>query len=115
MGEIVGNIRKITLSNGSTYAIFDQGALRLDPTTKKIITGVGAVDNIILEGHLSITEIDDIPLAQLKYDVLVQGANGVIQKQDLRCVLAELGLVNGWVEDNGTLSLTYYTYSKSSQ
>lgn len=93
-----GNIKKIKLSNGSIYSIFDQGALRLEPNTNKIITGVGAVDRAILDGHLSITEIDDVPLANVQYDVLVQMANGEIKKQDLRQVLKNLGLITAKVE-----------------
>ena len=113
MGEIVGNIKKITLSNGSTYAIFDQGALRLDSDGKTIITGNGAVDRIIVSGNLHITKIDEIPLADTKYQVLVQGANGEIQYEDIRIVLSNLGqLVSGWEETNGTLGLKYYAYSK---
>lgn len=92
-----GNIKKIKLSNGSIYSIFDQGALRLSPENK-IITGVGAVDRAILDGHLSITEIDDVPLADVQYDVLVQMANGEIKKQDLRQVLKNLGLITAKVE-----------------
>jgi hypothetical protein len=97
---ITGNIKKIKLSNGDIYAIFDQGALRLDPTTNKIITGVGVVDTAILDGHLSITEIDDVPLADVQYKVLVQGANGEIKQQDLRQVLKNLGLITAKVENN---------------
>ena len=115
MADVIsGNIKKIKLSDGHIYSIFDQGALRLDPTTNKIITGVGPVDEAILDGHLSITEIDDVPLAQVQYKVLVQGANGEVKQEDLRYVLAKLGLVNGWeVDNNGTLELTYFDFSGS--
>lgn len=110
---ISGNIKKIKLSNGSTYAIFDQGALRLDSDGKTIITGNGAVDRIIIDGNLHITEIDEIPLADTKYKVLVQGTNGEIQYEDIRIVLSNLGqLVSGWEEVNGALTLKYYAYSK---
>lgn len=112
MGEIVGNIKKITLSNGSTYAIFDQGALRLDPTTNKIITGVGVVDEAILDGHLSITEIDDVPLADVQYPVLVQGANGEIKQQDIRQVLKNLGLITANVQ-NEILNLEVVDFTGS--
>ena len=109
MADVIsGNIKKIKLSNGNIYSIFDQGALRLDPTSKVILTGVDPVDEAILQGHLSITEIDDIPLVDFDYKVLVQDSNGEIKKRELRQVLAELGFVTGWKEENGILSLTYY-------
>ena len=110
----MGNIKKIKLSNGDIYTIFDQDALRLDPTTKKIITGVGPVDEAILDGHLFITEIDEIPLADTTYQVLVQGTNGEIQYEDIRTVLSKLGqLVSGWENVNGELRLKYYAYIKN--
>ena len=96
---ISGNIKKIKLSNGNIYSIFDQGALRLDTTTNKIITGVGVVDEAILDGHLSITEIDDVPLAQVQYPVLIQGANGEIKQQDIRQVLKNLGLITARMDE----------------
>lgn len=107
----MGNIKKIKLSNGDIYSIFDQGALRLDPTTKKIITGVGPVDEAILDGHLSITEIDDVPLAQVQYKVLVSPVIGTdastgkpiygeVQTQDIRQVLKNLGLLTARLDDN---------------
>ena len=111
----MANIKKIKLSDGSIYSIFDQGALRLDPTTNKIITGVGPVDEAILDGHLSITEIDDVPLAQVQYKVLVSPVIGTktdpdtgetkpiygrVQIQDIRQVLKNLGLITAKVENN---------------
>jgi hypothetical protein len=120
---IAGNIRKIQLSNGSVYTIFDQGALRLDPTTKKIITGVGPVDEAILNGHLSITTIDDVPLAQVQYKVLVSPVIGTdastgkpiygqVQTQDIRQVLKNLGLITAQVEGT-TLDLEVVDFEGS--
>ena len=98
---INGNIKKVKLSDGKIYSIFDEGALRLDPTTKKILTGNTVVDEAILDGHLSIIEIDDVPLAQVQAKVLVQDAtSGEIKQQDIRQVLKNLGLITAKVENN---------------
>lgn len=56
----MANIKKIKLSDGSVYSIFDEGALRLNGEGK-LITGNQVVDALILDG-LYITEVDDIPL-----------------------------------------------------
>lgn len=98
---IAGRIKKIKLSDERIYSIFDEGALRLDPTTKKILTGNTVVDEAILDGHLSIIEIDDVPLAQVQAKVLVQDAtSGEIKQQDIRQVLKNLGLITAKVENN---------------
>lgn len=98
---IAGRIKKIKLSDEKIYSIFDEGALRLDPTTKKILTGNTVVDEAILDGHLSIIEIDDVPLAQVQAKVLVQDAtSGEIKQQDIRQVLKNLGLITATVENN---------------
>jgi hypothetical protein len=58
----MANIKKIKLSDGSVYSIFDEGALRLN-NEGKLITGNQLVDSLILSG-LYITEIDEIPVDQ---------------------------------------------------
>ena len=107
-----GNIKKVKLSDVKIYSIFDEGALRLDPTTKKILTGSTIVDEAILDGHLSIVEIDDVPLANVQMKVLVQGANGEIKQQDIRQVLKNLGLITASVTD-GTLNLEVFDFNGS--
>lgn len=94
----MANIKKIKLSNGSVYSIFDEGALRLNDD-KIICTGNVVVDEAILNGHLSITEIDDIPVAQSSEIVLVPGANGEIKKQNIRQVLRDIGCITATVEN----------------
>ena len=51
-------IKKIKLNDGSVYAIFDEGSLRLNDNNV-LITGNNIVDNMIIKGSLQITEIDD--------------------------------------------------------
>lgn len=109
---IEGNIKTIKLSNDKIYAIFDQGALRLDPTTKKIITGVAPVDEVLLDGDLYITEIDNIPLADTNYKVITQNVNGKIIKEDIRKVLKNLGVITANVSGN-TLDLEVVDWNSS--
>ena len=119
----MGKIRKIKLSNNDVYSIFDQGALRLDPTTKKLVTGVGVVDDVITNTDLYIVEIDDLPLANVQMDVLVQtpvirvehGAyvsGGELKRQDIRQVLKNLGLITANVQ-NEVLNLEVVDFSGS--
>lgn len=56
----MANIKRIKLSDGSVYSIFDEGALRLN-SEGKLITGNKVVDALII-GGLYITEVDDMPL-----------------------------------------------------
>ena len=57
-------IKKIKLTDGSVYAIFDEGALRLsDPSSEGrvlLLANNPVVDNIILQGSLEIDEVDGI-------------------------------------------------------
>ena len=58
----MANIKKIKLSDGSVYSIFDEGALRLN-SEGKLITGNQVVDSLILSvKELYITEVDDVPV-----------------------------------------------------
>lgn len=91
-------IKKIKLNDGSVYSIFDEGALRLNEN-KIICTGNTVVDEAIIDGHLSITEIDDIPLADITEDILVTDANGQIHKENIRTVLKNIGCITASVEN----------------
>ena len=79
-------IKKIKLSNGSVYAIFDEGSLRLN-SDHELITGNSIVDEVIIQGHLQIAEIDDVPVNQSIEKVLTwDPLTGSIYT----CTLAEL-------------------------
>lgn len=58
----MANIKKIKLSDGSVYSIFDEGALRLNDEGK-LVTGNKIVDALILDG-LYIIEIDDVSVEE---------------------------------------------------
>ena len=102
----MANIKKIKLSDGSVYSIFDEGALRLDPESNKLLTGNQIVDNVIIEGNLSILEIDDVPLDAAIDNVLVQDATtGQIMKRSTDKLLEDIGGISYSIDNtSGTLS-----------
>ena len=102
----MANIKKIELSDGSIYSIFDEGALRLDPESNKLLTGNQVVDNVIIEGNLSILEIDDVPLDAAIDNVLVQDATtGQIKKRSTDKLLEDIGGISYSIDNtSGTLS-----------
>ena len=102
----MANIKKIKLSDGSVYSIFDEGALRLDPESNKLLTGNQVVDNVIIEGNLSILEIDDVPLDATIDNVLVQDATtGQIKKRSTDKLLEDIGGISYSIDNtSGTLS-----------
>ena len=94
----LNKIKKIKLSNGNVYAIFDEGALRL--VNNVICSGNAVVDKVILEGHLNIVAIDDVPIENCQEKVLVADqTTGEIKQQDIRAVLKNLGLITAKVEN----------------
>lgn len=99
-------IKKIKLSNGSVYSIFDEGSLHLNENNV-LITGNSIVDEAILDGHLYITEIDDIPVNQSIDNVLVQDpTTGEIKKRTTNKLLEDIGGISYSMNDtNGVLSL----------
>lgn len=99
-------IKKIKLSNGSVYSIFDEGSLHLNENNV-LITGNSIVDEAILDGHLYITEIDDIPVNQSINNVLVQDSTtGEIKKRTTNKLLEDIGGISySMDETNGILSL----------
>ena len=102
----MANIKKIKLSDGSVYSISDEGALRLDPKSNKLLTGNQVVDNVIIEGNLSILEIDDVPLDATIDNVLVQDATtGQIKKRSTDKLLEDIGGISYSIDNtSGTLS-----------
>ena len=101
-------IKKIKLSNGSVYSIFDEGSLHLNDNNV-LITGNSIVDEAILDGHLYITEIDDIPVNQSIDNVLVQDSTtGEIKKRTTDKLLEDIGGISYSMDDTeGILSLKF--------
>lgn len=99
-------IKKIKLSNGAIYSIFDNSAIRLN-SDNILVTGNTVVDEAILQGHLFITEIDDVPVEDAISNVLVQDTEtGAIMKRSTNKLLEDIGGISYSMDDpNGVLSL----------
>ena len=100
------NIRKVQLLDGSVYSFFDEGALRLN-SNNVLITGNETIDELILQGHLYITAIDDVPVGDSISNVLVQDAStGQILKRSTDYLLEDIGGASyNMNASSGTLSL----------
>lgn len=89
----MANIKKIRLSDGSVYSIFDEGALRLNENNQ-LVTGNIIVDDLIINQGLYITEIDDCQLNSID-NVLtaIQNEDGswTIQKRSTDMLLKDIG------------------------
>ena len=62
--------RTVKLSDGNVYAVFDENALRLNENGI-LVTGNTAVDELIIDGGLSITQINETPAEDPIDNVLV--------------------------------------------
>lgn len=104
--NVVGNIRKIKLVNGDVYSIFDEGAIRLN-SQNILVTGNEVVDEAILNGHLYIVEIDDVPVTDNIDNVLTQDSlTGEIKKRTTDKLLEDIGGASYNMDGtNGILSL----------
>lgn len=84
-------ITKVKLSDGSVYSFFDSGALRLNENNI-LITGNQTVDEIIISKGLAISEIDDVPVTESIYNVLVQDPiTKKIRKRGIANLLKDAG------------------------
>ncbi len=108
----MANIKKIKLSNGNVYSIFDEGALRLN-SSGILVTGNEVVDNLLVDGTVQIAEIDDIPVEQAIDNVMVAcnvGTAGApvyeIRKRTTDQLLEDIGGASYSMDNTtGTLSL----------
>lgn len=97
-------IKKVKLSDGSVYAFFDNGALRLNENNI-LVTGDEVVDQVIIQKNLIIIEIDNVPVEQAIDNVLVQDrTTGRIMKRSTDQLLADIGGISCKVE-NSTFSV----------
>ena len=97
-------IKKVKLSDGSVYAFFDNGALRLNENNI-LVTGDEVVDQVIIQKNLIIIEIDNVPVEQAIDNVLVQDkTTGRIMKRSTAQLLADIGGISCEVE-NSTFSV----------
>lgn len=94
-------IKKIKLSDGTVYSIFDEGALRLNEEGK-LITGNIIVDNIIINSGLSIIAVDDKPVNETIDNVLIQDTNdnNKIKKRSTDQLLSDIGGISCKIEND---------------
>ena len=104
----MADIKKIKLSNGSIYSIFDEGALRLN-SQNKLITGNSIVDELIIDGDLYITEVDDVAVNN-SIDNLVTAVLNTdtgayeFKKRSTNQVLEDIGGISYSMDATGTLT-----------
>ncbi len=105
---ITGKIRKVKLSNGAIYSIFDAGSIHLNENNI-LVTDNTIIDEAILNGHFYITEIDDIPVENSISNVLVQNeTTGEIQKRSTDYLLEDIGGISYGMDSNtGVLSFKF--------
>ena len=72
-------ITKVKLSDGQIYSFFDKGALRLNNDCI-LVTGDEVVDRVIIDGKLTITHIDDVPVDKYDY-IVVQDRAGQLARR----------------------------------
>ena len=103
-------IKKIKLTDGSTYYLYDAGAPRKDdlnnylPLSGGTITGNLEVDKKLRAGTLA---VDTIEYQSTSTDnVLIQAADGTIMKRSTDNLLADIGGFScSMNNETGTLSL----------
>lgn len=99
-------VKKLKLSDGQYYTIFDNGALRLD-ANGNLITGNDYVDEMIINGHLYITEIDEVPVGEaIEYVLVYDPATHGFKKRSIEHLLEDAGGASAFALSNqGALSL----------
>lgn len=102
-------IKKIRLSDGATYYIYDAGAPRVEdlenylPISGGTITGNLEVDQKLTAGELAVESIEWLSTAA--DNVLVQKADGSIVKRSANNLLADIGGCSYSMDDStGVLS-----------
>ena len=109
-------IKKIKLTDGNIYSIFDEGALRLNENGV-VLTGSTPVDTIILQNHLAIDMIDGVALSELNPDVMFivketdseGNEHNIVKKASLSRAREILGIVDyRFAQSSGTLYLEAY-------
>ena len=87
----MAKISKVKLSNGQIYSFFDNDAIRLNEDGK-LIVGNEVIDKLILDGGLTITEINDVPLEDVIDNVLTQDPlTKEIKKRSTDILLEDIG------------------------
>ena len=105
-------VKKIQLSNGEVYHIYDAGAARITdlenylPLDGGEITGNLQVDYEIKTNKLTILSLEYVEEEHEITNVLVEDENGEIKKRSIDLLLKDIGGTSYTVnESNGTLIL----------
>lgn len=97
-------IRKIKLSNGQVYSIFDAGGIHIDPASHKLVSGNPVLDTIILDNDsLVISEIDDEEI-EAQY-VVYNPITGELNYRSKDKVLKDIGGTAYEMGEDGVLKL----------
>lgn len=102
----MAKITKVKLSNGQIYSFFDKDAIRLNEQGI-LVVGDQVVDDVIINGNLSVIEIDDIPVDKYIDNVLTQDPiTKQIKKRSTDILLEDIGGCSYDMDDEtGILSL----------
>lgn len=102
-------ITRVMLSDGSVYSFFDKGAMRVDPATGVIFTGIESIDkDLILNKGLRITQINDTDVNNYT-SILVTDANGRIKKRPRSTFLRDDLDAHTSVDTSGKLTIALPT------
>lgn len=112
MGKEVFYIKKVQLSNGEVYHIYDATAARITdldnylPLDGGTITGNLEVDQKIITNNLQVLALEYITEEHEITNVLVEDSNGEIKKRSIDLLLKDIGGTSYSVnESDGTLIL----------
>ena len=96
-------ISKVKLSNGQVYSFFDNDALHLHEGDT-LVVGNAVIDNLIINEHLSILEINDMSIEEFldehSYVVTYNELSKQLKKRSSNNFLADIGGYSAKVEDN---------------
>ena len=112
MAKEILYIKKVQLSNGEIYYIYDSGAARLSdldhyvPNDGGTITGNLQVDQKIITNDLAVLAVEFLAEEYEIDNVLVLDSNGDVKKRSTDYLLKDIGGTSCSVnESNGTLIL----------
>lgn len=102
-------ITRVRLSDGRVYSFFDTGAMRVDPATGVIFTGIESIDkDLILNKGLRITQIDDADVNNYT-SILVTDTDGCIKKRPKNTFLRDDLDAHTSVDMSGKLTIALPT------
>ena len=103
-------ISKVKLSDGKIYSFFDNNAIHIDEKINELVVGNATIDDLIINRHLSIVEIDDMSIEEFldthSYILTYNELSQEIKKRPTENLLKDIGGYSAKVDDTtGVLSL----------